>query len=63
MNLGARSSAVTVFAAAIVMVVSVTAAQTTPTREGRTEAPRSVRLYVFDCGTLHIELKTSDASA
>jgi len=54
MNLGARSSAVTVFAAAIVMVVSVTAAQTTPTREGRTEAPRSVRLYVFDCGTLHI---------
>ena len=50
----AAYSAITLFAAAFVLVASVAGAQTTPTRERTAETPGSVRLYVFDCGTLHI---------
>ena len=54
MNYRVRSSVITVFAATLVLVVSVPAAQTIPSRERGAETPRSVRLYVFDCGNLHI---------
>jgi len=47
-------SVITPFAVAVVLAASVAGSQTTPTRERRAETPRSVRLYVFDCGTLHI---------
>ena len=49
-----KRSVITPFAMAVVLAASVAGSQTTPTRERRAETPRSVRLYVFDCGTLHI---------
>ena len=49
-----KYSVITSFAAAFLLAAGVAGAQTTPTRERTAETPRSVRLYVFDCGTLHI---------
>lgn len=57
----------------VLTAISGIASQTTPSVVRRAEAPRSVRLYVFDCGTLHIadtgrfrlkkeEVATSDLS-
>jgi N-acyl homoserine lactone hydrolase len=50
----ARHLVIIPFAVAFVLAAGLAGAQTTPTRERRAETPRSVRLYVFDCGTLHI---------
>src|ERR1700675_2126600 len=67
-------SAVAAFVAALVFaVVARGAGGTAPSPEHRAHPPRSVRLYVFDCGTLHIadtgrfglkkeEVATSDLS-
>jgi glyoxylase-like metal-dependent hydrolase (beta-lactamase superfamily II) len=50
----AQSVIVAVITALMLIALRGDAAQTTPAPESRAEPPQSVRLYVFDCGTLHI---------
>ena len=42
------------FAAVFALLGIGMGAHTSPTRDRAAETPQSVRLYVFDCGTLHI---------
>ena len=48
------SVATSIIAAAVFAAVVCGAGQTPPPSGRRAQPPRSVRLYVFDCGTLHI---------
>src|SRR5262245_66158929 len=50
----AQSVIVAIITTLMLVALRGVAAQTTPASERRAEPPQSVRLYVFDCGTLHI---------
>src|SRR5262249_38263162 len=50
----AQSVIVAVITTLMLVALRGVAAQATPASERRAEPPQSVRLYVFDCGTLHI---------
>jgi glyoxylase-like metal-dependent hydrolase (beta-lactamase superfamily II) len=49
-----RSATATLVAALVFAAVPHGAGQTAPSSRRHAQPPRSVRLYVFDCGTLHI---------